>query len=91
MDKELRKRLEEAAENFLLPYEKLYHPAIHLGFMQGAELGYKEAIAQAKEWIQKNVPIIHTEEGDYVRVKNVSMNKYLADFEAEMNKLWEEN
>lgn len=77
MDKDLRKRLGEAAENFLLPYEKLYHPAIHLGFLAGAELGYKEAIKTAKEWLKKQLI-----DCDYT---------YLDDaFETDMNKLWEE-
>lgn len=106
MDAEMRKKLEEAAkgyadENYEVDYsagttpysvglDEGAHDGAEDGFLAGAEHGYKEAIAQAKEWIQKNVPIIYTEEGDYVRYKNVPLTIYLANFEADMNKLWED-
>ena len=49
--------------------------------------GYKEAIAQAKEWLA-----INTEE--YARIidgkEYVERKQLLADFESDMNKLWEE-
>lgn len=96
MNTELRKRLEEAAATCarLRVYADPVYTNMKRSYIAGAEFGYGEAIEQAKEWIQKNVPIIHTEEGDYVRVnmghKNVPMNKYLSDFEADMNKIWEE-
>ena len=55
MEKDLHKRLEEAARK---SFEERYPDGIDLykdaqidGFIAGAEYGYKEAIAQAKRWL----------------------------------------
>lgn len=97
MNAEIKKRFEETAERYAIKHKAKYLPkncyaSEHKqGFIAGAEHGYKEAIEQAKKWIQKNVPIIHTEEGDYVRVnmghKNIPMNIYLSNFESDMNQI----
>lgn len=51
MDSELRKRLEEAAEEYGKGYKTSL--ALEAGFMKGAEFGYKEAIEKAKEWLKQ--------------------------------------
>lgn len=94
MTEELRKRLEE---EYGCPITQISQEGIdHFLWLEDRKKesyirGYKEAIEQAKKWMKINVPTICTEEGDYINLgyKMVSMTKYLADFEAEMNKLWE--
>lgn len=91
MTEEMRKRLEEAAEKESkcidckdkrgLGLCKLYC-ASYRKFYAGAEYGYKEAIKQAKEWLNKNL-------AEYVYGYD-SLSVILADFETDMNKLWEE-
>lgn len=64
MNEQLRKRLDEAADNyaekhgFRVPYngsnnfyDETDVKASKDGFLAGAELGYKEAIEMAKEWL----------------------------------------
>ena len=98
MDAELRKRLEEAEVTIRteivngIPHAWL-SIAIDKATRQGIELGYKEAIAQAKEWIKTHTPCIHTHEGDAIYVhgfRHIPMLQFLADFETYMRKLWEE-
>lgn len=98
MDTETRKRLEEAAEKYALEHkaewlhQNFYVSDSEEGFIAGAEYGYKEATAQAKEWLREHVPSIITETEDYVKsfeLHMIPMSKFLADFEADMNKLWE--
>ena len=92
---ELRKRLEEAAEKyadehgFRVPYDgsnNFYDQtdvkASKDVFLAGAEIGYKEAIKAANEWLQSKCDFI---DGD---------NLLHLDFNGEcfcnyMNKLWE--
>lgn len=96
MNEELRKRMEEAADNyaekhgFRVPYDgsnNFYDEtdvkASKEGFLAGAEYGYKEAIGLAKEWLFVN--------GVFSRKTCGELKQYLADFEAYMNKLWEEH
>lgn len=84
MDTELRKRLEEAADKYIkiitedIPY---YHKEVKQGFMVGAEQGYKEAITQAKKWLKKQLI-----DCDYTYLDD----ELIVNFEADMNKLWEE-
>lgn len=88
MNTELHKRLEEAADNFIgHPYE--IEEGIDItdkrtAFKAGAELGYKEAIKAAKEWLM-----------GYFVVDNSLMSAsgcdlFLRAFETDMNKLLEE-
>ena len=94
MDKELRKRLEEAAKNYAdenyyvdysagtTPYsvglEEGEHDGAEDGFLAGAEYGYKEAIALATEWLNNHLG------------KDNGTPYFIKAFEADMNKLWEE-
>lgn len=94
MDEQLRKRLEEAAREEYPSYigehlngrkfdvNKRDREAFIEGGNIGCTLGYKEAIAQAKEWLNKNL-------AEYVYGYD-SLSVILADFETDMNKLWEE-
>ena len=71
-------------------YGKFCEDKIYMSPLEGAELGYKEAIAQAKEWMDSKI-------GGYLRLVNENglmastfkIAHILADFEADMNKLWE--
>lgn len=56
------------------------------GFLVGAEYGYKEAIAQCKAWMRNYFP----DELDGKGFEFVKLDTILADFEAEMTKLWED-
>lgn len=101
MDKDLRKRLEEAAREFepdafdedmILPMREGYVVSrIRGGFKAGAEYGYKEAITQAKEWMKKNTftnklyGLRPIQYWDFA-----TQEQMLTDFESDMNKLWEE-
>ena len=90
MDKELRKRLEEAAKKSVSSNKMLSHEegtGALIGFIWGAEHGYKEAIAQAKEWMRNYFP----DELDGKGFEFVSRDEILSDFEADMDKLWEED
>lgn len=83
MDEQLRKRLEEAADIYA---KRIWKDLleIHISktdFIAGAEHGYKEAIEVAKEWLKEHW-------GDYYAP--VEWRNLTADFEADMNKLWEE-
>ena len=104
MTEEMRKRLEEA-EDGIYPISEIYNDlamefvdtnsglreAFKDGGEVGIELGYKEAIAQAKEWMKKNTftnklyglrPIQYW---DFA-----TQEQMLTNFESDMNKLWEE-
>lgn len=75
-------------------------------FKAGAEWMFKECggmtvlhdmrkpiLEQCKEWMGKHIPCIHTQEGDAIYAhgfRHIPMSSFLADFEADMNKLWEE-
>lgn len=83
MAEEIKKRLEEAADDFSSEFPNA--ASLKIGFFTGAEHGYKEAITQAKEWLSNN---IHSDMtiGSFFD----SREAIIADFEADMNKLWEE-
>ena len=96
MNTDLQKRLEEAALQ-LFPHEscndalteELRNGVIDLlrkAFIQGAKLGYKEAITRAKEWLENNINnYLDTLYSDVVFDEEL-----LTDFEADINKFWEE-
>lgn len=83
MEKDPRKRLEEAADAVCncqgCPSIFMYggckkECVMHEFYKRGAEYGYKEAIKQAKEWLEKeNAPL-----------------STCFNFENDMNKLWED-
>lgn len=98
MTNDLHKKLEKAANDFAdkhgfrIPYDgsnNFYDTtdvkASKDGFLAGAELGYKEAITQAKEWLKNSV-------SDYTATYIVGCSKgeFITNFETNMNKLWEE-
>lgn len=88
MDVDLHKRLEKEKHEyaymltpmFSLNYSEEYGRAA-TAFMRGTELGYKEAVKVAKEWLDK--------EWDEA-LFNLSLEECLKKFEADMNKLLEE-
>ena len=111
MNTDLHKRLEETA-NVIYPISEIYNdPAMEFvdtnsglreafkdGGEVGIELGYKEAIARAKEWLSD---CIHNEEhisshpyrdDKIVAVFDFDSDKesILSDFERVMNNFWEE-
>ena len=93
MDAELRKRLEEAAKELAdkkFPKHRASendrraredYQLCRDSCIVGIELGYKEAIEVAKEWLKKQGK-------DWWEGYGLPFS--LADFEADMNKLWEE-
>lgn len=99
MNAELRKRLEEATEKYVLslslPSIERTYVATKDDFLAGAEVGYKEAIEQAKEWMEENTEtrMPDNEDKDFVWVQGVryeDKGELIARFETDMNKLWEE-
>lgn len=81
MDKELEKRLEETIEKYVCingaeDYQKTYDT-----IRQGAELGFKEAITQAKEWLKRK---------DKELWESYGLPFSIADFEEYMNNLLRE-
>lgn len=55
MNTDLQKKIEKAAEYAgIATYNKAYENAVKT-FKAGAEYGYKEAIAQAKEYLEKKM------------------------------------
>ena len=89
MTEDLRKRLYDAAIKRVNSNKMLSHgegTGALLGFMWGAEYGFKEAIKVAKEWMQNYFP----DELDGKGFEFVSRDEVIADFEADMNKLWED-
>lgn len=90
MEKDLHKRLEKEKHKYaymLTPMFSLHYSEeygrVATAFMRGAELGYKEAIAQAKEWMKENAR--------HYSNTVIGRRALLADFETGMNKLWEES
>ena len=82
MDKEMRKRLEKAAEEYAETYKASLQKTAFRSFVAGAEHGYKEAIKQAKEWIERanaTLPACYN-----------SFEIDTEKFETDMNELWEE-
>lgn len=97
----MRKRLEEAVDG-IYPISEIYNDlamefvdtnsglreAFRDGGEVGIELGYKEAIAQAKEWLEEKVY-----DGKYWGRDDegafLDADELLNDFESDMNKLWE--
>lgn len=77
MKEELRKRLEEAAKK----YQEEYETTERVAFTHGAVWGYKEAITQAKEWLEDY--LVHYDE--------VNGCEFVSDFETDMNKFLEES
>lgn len=107
MEKDLRKRFEEAAEKYLehvVGYDQgiRANPYLFDGkqaseiYIAGAEQGYKEAIARAKEWWKSyyKLPDYYYSETRDVQEKMRDDYKFdmevVADFESYMNKLWED-
>lgn len=95
MNTDLQKRLEEAAKEYakrvvpecISSYEDFFNNTT-ADFINGAKYSYKEAIEQVKEWLKWNTqPKYIYIEGEGMFIDNA---KLLADFEADMNKLWEE-
>lgn len=89
MEKDLRNRLEEAARK---SFEERYPDGIDLykdaqidGFIAGAEHGYKEAIALVKEWWWENIDALFGH-----KITKDEFDNLIADFESDMNKLWED-
>ena len=90
MNTELRKRLEEAAKeyepdafdaDYILPArEGFIVSSKRAAFRAGAEYGYKEAVEVAKDWLKEN----------YHLFDHFDKDEVISDFEADMNKLWEE-
>ena len=65
-------------------------------YIAGAEHGYKEAVVMAKGWLEKKAHFAKAQwcnceesEDDYYNGKMYGLEEALADFEADMNKLWE--
>lgn len=96
MNKELHKRIEEAAVDITVDIidrnpQPVYFAAIREAAFRGAEHGYKEAIAMAKKWIINEI-------GNYSEIDYLNTKPFIAilnqraaeDFEDEMNKLLEE-
>ena len=88
MEKDLCKRLEEAAEkhcnNVTIAMDD---------FKAGAEFGYKEAIEVAKEWLLENTISHYNPDTDsrWVDTNECEDSKeFTYRFEADMNKLWED-
>lgn len=96
MNTEIRKRLEEAAEKHCENYDfeptqrnstdsgwEYGHTYTQLVkcFLAGAELGYKEAIKVAKEWLKDLC--------ERVGFTGMTINQTADTFETDMNKLWE--
>lgn len=90
MEKDLHKRLEEAADIYA---KRIWNNLleVHISktdFLAGAELGYKEAIKIATEWLETNIANqveMMCAEGPLMMDKRT----FLADFESDMNQLWE--
>ena len=80
MDEQLRKRLEEAADKYADGRRNCISAGN--GFLAGAEYGYKEAIAVAKEWMNDNAR-------NYVNGV-LWAEHMMSDLETFMNILWEE-
>ena len=85
------KRLEEAADKYIktitpddIPY---YHRDVKQGFIAGAELGYKEAIKDAKKWLDSNLKnylgLINEEK---LTASTFRTAQLITDFDADMNK-----
>lgn len=91
MTEEMRKRLEEDADNHVgyhfSPNERPEISSVRTAFYAGAVHGYKEAIAQAKEWLSETSIKKYLYDSDGRRWFNTT--KFIADFESDMNKLWE--
>lgn len=100
MTEEIKKRLEDAAtietlkdtskgrnrNDYFISAMADHENGFREGFIAGAEQGYKEAIAQAKKWMQNYFP----DELDGNGFEFVKLNAILADFETDMNRLWED-
>lgn len=92
MDEQLRKRLEKAAKRLV---DRGWGD-IESAITKGAELGYREAIIQAKKWLLDHfsTDVECNENGEplaesYIEGRKLAI-KMLTDFEIYMNKLWEE-
>ena len=101
MTEKMRKRLEEAADEHCSKYDfeptqrnitdsgwEYGHTYTQLVkcFLAGAEYGFNEAMAMAKEWLKKRIgnDIFFCIDGW------LTSKEFLTDFETDMNKLWEE-
>ena len=97
MDAKMKKRLEKAADKYANRQVNVgtqYHCRTE-GFFYGAEYGYKEAIAQCKEWMIKHTVTRMPEEDDkdFVWVESdryEDKDEFIARFENDMKELWED-
>lgn len=89
MEKELHKRFEETAEEYFesMCYDLTVHTEVINDFTEGAELGYKEAIKMACEWLKENLGYYNRNE---VHIGKSYEQCVIDDFENDMNKLLEE-
>lgn len=97
MTDELRKRIEEAADEYA--YGRHNCISAGNGFIAGAEFGYKEAIAQAKEFAEKyiadwNMAIAqkyYSSKGKPSIVEaTMSHGEFCRKLEEHIKKLWED-
>ena len=89
MEKDLHKRLEKAAENFSDEFPNA--AALKIGFLGGAEYGYKEAIEVAKEWLKSSFfQCLGEDDNIHWDSSYDDITEALEFFEADVNKLWEE-
>ena len=95
MDERLRKKLEEAAEKYarkvvpecISSYEE-YFEDTKANFRNVAELGYKEAITQCKEWLKKHSNTEYYSDGaSYCDTPFATQEDMLDTFNFDMNKL----
>ena len=92
MTEEMKKRLEEAAKEActckMCPFEGTCEKkcGIYESFLAGTKQGYKEAIEQAKEWLKEQAEMYCCMISGELYFEEDEM---LADFEADMDKLWE--
>lgn len=70
---------------------KLCLELCHSDYIAGAEHGYKEAIAQAREWLKEHSKTEHYSDGaPYCDTPFATQEDMLDTFDFDMNKLWEE-
>lgn len=89
MNTELRKRLEEAAKEYAINDDSLIDScdttSVSDGFLAGAELGYKEAVKVAKEWLQTSFFQCLGDDNVYWDSAYIDITEALDSFETDMN------
>lgn len=99
MNIDLQNRLEKAAKQYatkVVPeciscYDEYFNDTVS-DFRNGAEYGYKEAIAAAKEWMKNTDNFYQSGSEDYPDVTVIAntIEEMIDSFETDMNKLLEE-